>query len=177
LTVLVRIEGRQNAELNAAIRRAAYSVEPRWIISVRSIDDDAADTVRVEHTTLVLLEIFAALSLSLAAMGLFAVMAYSVAQRRREFGLRIALGAGPGSVQRLVLGRGLGLAAIGLVVGSCVAAGLTRLLQRVLFETGPCDPATFIAVVIGLLIVTLFACWLPAQRAARIDPAEALRAE
>lgn len=144
---------------------------------VRPLDDDAADTVRVERTTMVLLEVFAVLSLGLAAMGLFAVMAYSVAQRRREFGLRIALGAGPGAVQRLVLGRGLALAAIGLVVGLGAAAGLTRLLRSVLFETGPCDPATYIAVTVGLLVVALLACWLPAKRAAQVDPAEALRAE
>jgi putative ABC transport system permease protein len=177
LTILVRVEGGQSAGLNAAIRRAAFAVEPRWTMHVRPLDDYAKDTVRVERTTTVLLEVFAMLSLGLAAMGLFAVMAYSVAQRRREFGLRIALGAGPGAVQRLVLGRGLALAAIGLLVGLGAAAGLTRFLRSVLFETGPCDPAIYIAVAAGLLVVALLACWLPAQRAAQVDPAEALRAE
>jgi putative ABC transport system permease protein len=80
-------------------------------------------------------------------------------------------------VQRLVLGRGLALAAIGLAVGLGAAAGLTRFLRSVLFETGPCDPAIYIAVAAGLLVVALLACWLPAQRAAQVDPAEALRAE
>ena len=177
LTMLVRIEDGQSAGLNAAIRRAAFAIEPRWTMHVRPLDDDAADAVRVEHTTMVLLEIFAVLSLGLAALGLFAVMAYSVAQRRREFGLRIALGAGPGAVERLVLGRGLVLAAIGLAVGLSAAAGLTRLLQSVLFETGPCDPATYLAVTVGLLVVALLASWLPARKATRVNPVEALRAE
>jgi len=108
---------------------------------------------------------------------MFSVMAYAVEQQRREFGVRMALGAAPGDLLRLVLRRGLVLAALGMIIGLGAAWGLTRLLRTFLFETSPHDPATFAVVPLVLLAIAILACWLPARRASKVDPIVVLRAE
>jgi ABC-type antimicrobial peptide transport system permease subunit len=120
---------------------------------------------------------FAALSLLLGALGIYAVVAYSVAQRRREIGIRLALGAPPRAVARQVVRAALGLAAIGAVLGTLSALGLTRFLETLLFGVEPTDVATFVAMVVLLLAIAALASWIPARRAMRVDPVKALRTE
>ena len=174
---LVRLRTAPPPGLESMIRRAAYAAEPRLVINVQHLADNAQQDVQNERNAMLILEVLSALALVLAATGLFAVMAYAVAQRQREFGVRMALGAAPGDLQWLVLRRGLVLAAAGVVIGLGAAWGLTRLLQSVLFETSPHDPMTYAAVAAVLLAVAAAACWLPARRAAKVDPMVALRAE
>ncbi|HET9949120.1 MAG TPA: FtsX-like permease family protein, partial [Longimicrobiales bacterium] len=122
-----------------------------------------------------LLAEFAAVALLLAAVGTYGVMAHSVAERTREIGIRMAMGARPASVRTLVLGEGAVLAATGLALGLAGAFALSRLLAAQLYEVGATDPATFAAVPLFLAGVALVATWIPARRATRIDPVEALR--
>ena len=121
--------------------------------------------------------IFAGVGLFLAALGLYGVLAYNVARRTREIGIRMALGAQMAEVMRLILGQGLALVAVGGVIGITVALASGRVLRAYLFGVSSTDPATFIAVALVLATVALFACWLPARRAARVNPMEALRYE
>jgi putative ABC transport system permease protein len=124
-----------------------------------------------------LLGVFAGAALLLAALGLYGVLAYNVTQRTREIGVRMALGARRHQVQRLIVSQGIGLVLVGIGCGSVAALVLSRLLRTLLFETEPGDSATLIAVAGLLSLVALLACWLPARRAARVDPMTALRTE
>jgi putative ABC transport system permease protein len=121
--------------------------------------------------------LFAAVALALAALGLYGVLAFIVTQRVREIGIRVALGASGGSVLRLVIGRGMILVGAGLVLGTAGAVGATRLVEGMLFQVNPTDPVTFAGVTGFFLVVALGACMLPAWRALRVDPLEALRVE
>jgi putative ABC transport system permease protein len=120
---------------------------------------------------------FASSALALAAVGVFGVLAYQVTNRRREIGIRQALGADARNIALLVLQRGLGCAAVGVALGSVLAAFVTESLESLLFEVGRGDPRTWAAACFVLLLVATLACWLPAQRAARVDPVSALRHE
>jgi ABC-type antimicrobial peptide transport system permease subunit len=126
---------------------------------------------------MMLLGTFAGLALLLAAVGLYGVLSYSVGQRTREIGVRMALGAQSADVVSMVVRHGFKLASLGLLLGAAAAFALTRLLRTVLYEVSPFDPASFAAVAIVLALIGLFACWLPARRATRVNPIEALRAE
>jgi ABC-type antimicrobial peptide transport system permease subunit len=126
---------------------------------------------------MLLVAIFAAVALLLAAVGIFGVMSYSVAQRTRELGIRIALGAGRGALRRLVVGQAMVLAIGGLAIGLIAALLLSTTLEKMLFDLKPTDPATFASVAAVLFVVALVASWLPARKAARVDPVVALRAE
>lgn len=124
-----------------------------------------------------LLVAFAALALVLAAVGIYGVLAFSIAQRCREIGTRMALGAGSRQILTMVLGQGLALTLAGVALGAAAALALGRFLSSMLFGVTPTDPATFAAVSTLLVAVALAACYRPARRATRIDPIEALREE
>ncbi|MGH9621688.1 MAG: FtsX-like permease family protein [Bryobacteraceae bacterium] len=127
--------------------------------------------------TLILLGLFSALALSLAAIGIYGVIAYSVAQRTHEIGIRMALGAQRQDVLRMIFAQGAKIAGIGLAIGIALALGLTRLMGNLLFSVSAADPLTFAAVAIVIALITMLACYIPARRAVRVDPMLALRHE
>jgi ABC-type antimicrobial peptide transport system permease subunit len=124
-----------------------------------------------------LLAVFGALALTLAAIGMYGVISYSVNQRRREFGVRMALGATAGEVEALVLREGIRLVTFGVIVGVMVALAASRAVGSLLFAVAPRDALTFLMVPAILALVGVIACWIPAHRATRVDPAQALREE
>jgi putative ABC transport system permease protein len=175
--VVVRTTGDPEA-LAGSVREIVRSIDPNLPVSeIRTLDDVASGAVARPRLYLLLLGVFAALALLLAAIGLYGVIAYSVAQRRAEIGVRVALGATGPAVQRLVVGEGMRLAALGLAVGLAGALLLTRLMRSLLFGVAPTDPLTLAATAALLAAVALAASWLPARRAAGTDPMIALRAE
>jgi putative ABC transport system permease protein len=141
------------------------------------MNDVVAQATASPRFYLLLLASFAAAALALAAVGIYGVMSYSVARRRGEIGIRMALGAKPGDVLRLVMGEALGVAAAGAAAGLAAALALTRLMRGLLYGVGATDPATFAGVCAVLTLVALAATYIPARRAVRIDPLTALRSE
>jgi putative ABC transport system permease protein len=136
-----------------------------------------AASVAPRRFNLRLLTIFAAAALVLAATGLYGVISYGVAQRKRELGIRIALGARPGDVLKLVTGEGMALAIIGVALGLMAALALTRVIEGLLFSVSATDPLTFMVIALLLMFVALLACYIPARRATKVDPLIALRSE
>jgi putative ABC transport system permease protein len=147
------------------------------IANVKTVEPYLDQQLEEPRYYMMLLGIFAAVATVLAAVGIYGVMAYSVAQRTHEIGIRMALGASPRDVLKLVLGQGLKLALAGTVIGIAGALALTRLIQGLLFQVSATDPITFISVAALLTIVALAASYLPARRATRVDPMVALRYE
>ncbi|MPZ19611.1 MAG: FtsX-like permease family protein [Luteitalea sp.] len=160
--------------IRTEIRRAAPDLP---IASAATMDEAVAASVAAPRFRTLLLVLLATTATLIATCGIYGLMAYAVAQRRREIGVRMALGADRRDVLRLVLTRALRIVVVGLVVGLAGAAGVTRVLQRFLFGVTPTDPIAFTIVTLLLLAVGLMAAWLPARRATRIDPCAALRAE
>jgi putative ABC transport system permease protein len=170
------------------------SVEPRSLVSavrkqvndldkdlplygVETMDDILSEEVATARFNAAALAGFAALAALLAAVGIYGVMAYAVTQRTREIGVRMAMGAGPQTVLGMVLRQGLGLALIGVVLGVGASLALMRLMSSMLFGVKASDPVTYIGVAVGLSLVALAACWIPARRATQVDPVIALRYE
>ncbi len=177
LTFVLRSD-QNEAILVPAIRQAIREVAPELpIFGVQSMEELFTASVSTQRLTVFLLGAFAALAVTLASLGLYGVLAYNVGQRAREVGVRMALGATPNSVVALILRHGLKLAVAGLVVGLFAAVALTRVLGSILFGASAFDPLSFAAVAVGLTAVGALACYLPARRAARIDPMITLRAE
>jgi len=144
---------------------------------VRTLDGILATSLAPRRLTMILLGAFAALALVLACVGLYGVISYLTGQRTHEIGVRLALGAQRAEVIRLVVDEGLRMALLGVGLGIVAALGLARVLAAELFGVTPHDPLTFGAVALLLVVVALVACYLPALRAARVDPVIALRAE
>jgi putative ABC transport system permease protein len=164
--------------LAAQVRQAVRNVDPDQPIgNLSTLEIAARNTLRGRTTMLLLLGLFAGVALLLACIGLYGVMAYSVAQRTRELGVRIALGAAARDVIRLVLQNGLGLLLLGVTLGAVGAAFATQILSSQLYQIGRFDPVVFVGVALTLISVGALACWLPARRATKIDPMTALRAE
>jgi putative ABC transport system permease protein len=147
------------------------------ITSIHTLEEMMAKSVSQRRFNMLLLAIFAGVALLMAAVGIYGVMSYSVGQRRHEIGLRMALGAQSADVLRLLLVQGMKLVVLGMAIGLAAAIALTRLLSSLLFDVRATDPATFAAIALVLAIVALLACYLPARRAAKVDPVVALRIE
>jgi len=161
-----------------AVRKAIWSVDKdQPIAKVISMDEAAAESVTLRKVSMILLGVFASISLFVAVVGLYGVMSSLVAQRTPEIGVRMALGARPKDISRLVVGKGLWLAGVGIVLGTAAALALTRVLTSLLFGVRPEDPSTFAAVGLLLSAVAWLASYLPARRAAKVDPMVALRCE
>jgi putative ABC transport system permease protein len=162
--------------LAAAAQETVRSLDRNLPVSgVVTMEQVIADTLWQPRFNLQLIGIFAALAMTIASIGLYGVMSYSVAQRTREVGLRMALGAGRRDVLKLVMGQGMKLALAGVASGLLASAALTRLIERLLFEVSATDFSTFALIPVLLTLVALVACWIPARRATKVDPMVALR--
>jgi predicted permease len=164
--------------LSAAIQSEMRQLDPAApVMGLRSMVELAQRSVAPQRFNMSLLGLFAALGLLLAAVGIYGVMAYGVAQRTHEIGLRMALGAKGGDVMKMVVSRGMTLATIGVAIGLIASYALTRLMKSLLFGVSATDPMTFTVIALSLGLVALLACWIPARRAAKVDPMIALRCE
>ena len=162
----------------AAAREAIRALDPNLPVrNVRTLDAVLAESVAPARWSTTLLGVFAAIALLMAGLGVFGVLSFAVTQRTRELGIRIALGAAPASVQRMVVGQGLGLVGAGLALGLVGAFALTRLMASMLYGVAPTDPVTYAAVGAVLVAIAVVASYLPARRATRVDPIIALRAD
>ncbi|HEX5706976.1 MAG TPA: ABC transporter permease [Pyrinomonadaceae bacterium] len=164
--------------LASAVRGAVWGIDKDQPVSnVRTMEDVLSESIAPERFSMMLLGIFAALALVLAAVGVYGVMSYSVAQRTREIGIRMALGAQPRDVLKLAVGQGLKLVAVGVAAGLVAAALLTRVMSSLLFGVSATDPLTFAAISLVLVGVGVLASYIPARRATKVDPLTALRYE
>ncbi len=165
-----------NNSIASAVRREVQAVDPAQpIYAVQGMNLVIENTVRDKSLNTTLLSVFAGVSLLLALIGVYGVMSYTVAQHTREIGIRIALGAQPGTILKLIIGRGLMLVSTGVVIGVLASFGLTRFIENMLFGVTPTDPLTFAMIVVLLGFVALLACLIPATRAMRVNPIVVLR--
>jgi putative ABC transport system permease protein len=175
MTLVVRT-GSEPVGLADAMGRAVLALDPdQPVFNVRSMEAVVAGSVAGARFHTLLLAMFAGLAVLMAAVGLYSVIAYGVSERTREIGIRLAVGAEPRHVRRLVLGRGLRLALVGVAVGLAAALGLTRMMQSLLYGVSAHDPLTLLGISALLIVVALLACAIPARRAAMVDPAVAVR--
>ena len=182
-TLELRTEGDLTAVV-AAVRQAARAVDENLPLdNIRTQVEQAEETLAMERLFAKLLTLFGLLAQQLAAIGLFGVMAYSVSQRTQEIGIRMALGAGRRDVLKMIVRQGMMLAVLGVVLGLVGAYVLTKYLEswmnfsRMLFGVNPSDPMTYGVIAVLLTLVALVACFVPAQRATKVDPMVALRCE
>jgi ABC-type antimicrobial peptide transport system permease subunit len=173
--LIVRTESRSPARLAKSITAAVTSVNAQLALQFRPLGDQLDDSLARERVTAVLTSFFGLLALLLAALGLYGVTAYSVAQRRTEIGIRMALGSAPSDVVRLVMSRVSLLVIIGVMVGAGISLWATKFVASLLYGLEPRDPVTLIGAAVTLATVGAIAGWIPAWRASRIDPAEVLR--
>ena len=175
MNVVVRSAVPEEA-LARQIQEAVRGQDPTLpIVKLRTMDQVFADAAARPRFLAELLGIFAALALALAAIGTYGILSYSVSERTREIGIHMALGATRGSVLGMVLGQGMRLTLAGLVTGLAASFALTRLLQAQLFNVKPTDPMTLTVVAAFIAVVAFVACYVPAQRATRVDPMVTLR--
>ena len=177
MVFVVRTEGNPLAVTEAARRiiRGLDAEQP--VAAVRTMESIVAETFSRQRFSALLLSGFSMSALLLAAIGIYGVLAYSVTERTREIGVRVALGAQPGQIVGMVVGKGAKLVIAGTVAGVGGALALTGLLKSLLFGVGPRDVATFVTVPLVLVAVALAAAYVPARRASRLDPMDALRSE
>jgi putative ABC transport system permease protein len=177
MTVMLRTRGDASA-LASAARNVIHTLDPQQPIGeVNTMAALLSTSVARARFSASLLTVFSFVALVMAAVGIYGVMSYSVLQRTHEIGVRMALGAQRFDVLKLMVRKGIVLGIVGVVVGLAASFALTRLISTLLFEVTATDTATFAGVSIGLFLVTLAACYLPARRATRVDPLKALRYE
>jgi putative ABC transport system permease protein len=177
MTVIAKASADPN-QLIASIRQQVKALDPdQPIYNIRTMNEIRADSVAPERLNLTLLSIFAGIAMVLAIVGIYGVMSYTVTQRTHEIGIRMAIGAQPRDVFRMVIGQGMMLALIGVAFGLIGAFGLTRLMATMLFGVEPTDPVTFAVISALLVLVALVACYLPSRRATKVDPTVSLRYE
>jgi ABC-type lipoprotein release transport system permease subunit len=176
LTLVVRAQVEASA-LVPAMREAVRSLDPQLPLNFRTLDQVFSSSLDRHRSSLVIFGVFGTAALLLAAMGIYGVTSYAVAQRTQEIGIRMALGAQMSDVLKLVLGNVMSLAFIGAAIGLGGAYAVTRVMSNLLFEVAPTDLATFVAVSAILIMVALLACFIPARRATKVDPLVALRYE
>ena len=178
MTVAVRATSGNPTALLSAAREAVHSIDRNLPLSaVNTMDKLVESSVGQRKLSMMLLGLFSLIAVVLASIGIYGVMSYSVTQRSRELGIRMALGAARSRVLGLVVGQGMTLAAVGIVIGLVAAFALTRFLSNLLFSVGATDPGTFLLVSAVLVAVALLATLIPALRATRVDPVVALRDE
>jgi putative ABC transport system permease protein len=177
MTLIVRAESGRDPGSLAPIVQAAVAEQDRRlpIHRIATVDELYGESTARRRFATTLITVFAALALLLGTIGMYGVLSYAVAQRRREIGIRIALGAKPGEVMGVVMRQALLLTVLGVVIGTGGALALTRLLGALLYEVSPTDPITYVAVAVLLTLVAALAAWMPAWRATRIDPLVVLR--
>ena len=177
VAVVLRTAGDPTAVMGP-VRQAIAEIDPREVVyNVQTMDDVVSNSFAARRLSMILLAVFATLALLLACVGIYGVISYLVGQRTREIGVRMALGAQPGDVLRLVIGHGAKMALIGVAIGIVAALALTRLMANQLFGVTAHDPLTFAGVAVLLIVVALAASYIPARRAMRVDPMVALRYE
>ena len=164
-------------QLAAAVREQIRAADPELPITVKAMADVMSASVGRPRLYTAVTAVFAAGALLLAMVGIFGVVSYVAAQRTREIGVRMALGAQRREILALVVGQGMRPVAVGLLVGVVTAIGVTRFMSKLLFHVRPLDPVTFVAMTVVLAAVALLACWIPAARASRVDPLTSLRTE
>jgi ABC-type antimicrobial peptide transport system permease subunit len=176
-SVVIRHSG-SSAPIIASARGVVRDIDATVpIMNVQTLADVVSNATAAARWSTTLLGVFAGVALMTAVLGVFGLLSYMVTQGARELGIRIALGASSGGVQRLVLSRGLGLVGAGLALGLAGALILTRFMQSLLYGVTPTDPATFVGVSAVLVLAAAAASFIPARRATRIDPITALRVE
>lgn len=177
LTFTIRTESAP-LSLAAAVQKEIAALDKNLAVAnVRTMDQIVSASLEQRRLTMTLFSGFAAIAVLLAAIGVYGVVSYSVTQRTHELGIRVALGARWSDVLRLILRQGIVLALVGVAVGIGAALALTRLMRSLLFQVAATDVATFVSVAVGLIVVVLLACYVPARRAAKVDPLVALRYE
>jgi putative ABC transport system permease protein len=160
------------------LRNQVLAVDPDQPVgSVASMEQLRSRSLAPRRFSMLLLAIFSGVAVVLAAVGIYGVISYSVAQRTHEIGIRMALGAQTGDVLKQVVGKGMGLVLTGVAIGIGAAVGLTHLISKLLYEVSPTDAATYVVISLALAGVALGACFVPAFRAARVDPLVALKYE
>jgi ABC-type antimicrobial peptide transport system permease subunit len=178
MSLVVRTSVSDPATLTSAVRKELAAMDASIpLTSIRVFDEYISRSLARPRFNALLLSIFAGVALLLTAIGIYGVMAYSVAQRTNEIGIRMALGAAQSSIFRLVVGQAMTLVGISIAIGIAGAFAATRLLSSLLFGVGVWDPLTFGSIVVLIAVVAFLAAWLPARRAARVNPIIALRAE
>ena len=174
--VVIRADG-EPARLGPSIREIVREADPdQPVANIRTLEDVVSTSVAQPRFRTLLLAFFAAIALTLAAIGIYGLLSHGVAQRANEFGVRMALGASPADVLRLVLRQGATLAFTGVGIGLLAAVAAVRVLNAVLYEISPWDPVAWFVSAATLIAVSLLASWIPARRALRVDPVVALRA-
>jgi putative ABC transport system permease protein len=177
LTIAVRTAN-ASTNVDSGIRSIVRQLDPELVVAgIKSMDTVVAESVAQRRLTMLLLSVFAGAAMLLAAVGIYGVIAYAVTQRTQEIGIRMALGAQPADVLRMVVKQGATLVSIGIVAGALGAFAVTRLMVGMLYQVAPNDPLTFVAVSGVLGIIAMVASYIPARRATRVDPVIALRAE
>ncbi|HZB45212.1 MAG TPA: ABC transporter permease, partial [Pyrinomonadaceae bacterium] len=178
MAVVVRTSGGDPLQLFPAVEGEVRSLDREQpLFGARTMEQVVAESLAPQRVTMGMLAVFACIALLLAAIGIYAVMSYTVAQRTHEIGIRMALGAQPGTILRMVVGQGMLLAVVGIVVGLVAAFFLMRGMTRILYGVSATDPATFVGISLALALVALAANFFPARRATKVDPMVALRYE